>query len=834
MSKKLQPVVFLPNKDVSAVCRIYRLALPDVLLDALVPLNRDRSRFPEKNIPIRSLNATVQALFPEIIQVEKGAYKKGSNWLLAGEQIDVSRLREVLLAWFRVEFDRVRDNEQFSFVENCLQKEPLRWMGEEIDLNLFETAENGTALPQGSYFLAIPDYICQRLSQKPVSFQFGNEFRQVYRCGEGELVTWPPFVYKSGAVSWYYSLVLKFSVETIPFFESPLVLMNVLTRRWVSKSVCYGDGINLPKDNGTTVFLSLPAYWTQQDEKLCFTKARLQANYRLEEKAEWGDRVSEIMNKLSWPAKLPAIRELLDTPEKFLSSNHSAKAAIVFDTSMVDISHRTGTGTSLGEKRNIFNQIADHLPELQPFPILDRCKKKVAKNLLRRPWKEVDAVERRRALGDILGPEIQIEIRYDSEIIRRTLKETTVNVFGFSNVKENSEIYKTPEITMRVKEEQLGYLGQGLEKKTGSYQRVKDIGNDFGPVHVPTGVFVELRGKKAWKAGEDPKFAMRKGLAETGRLSQFILPPEDVKPANKKKNDSLDSRAENAVLDLLRQFGYMPEEFKLAVTGNKNFPNSLAVFGFWLIRQNESWGKMHQNYFPVVVYLHTESREVKVKYPHSNGWQPYHQALLMMSKLHHASQVKFTQECVQNFIKEVWRDHISKAGPALVLVESKNMRSCWQWLQNQFISTGNLWISKQDQASPLNNLTGIRLVRIRTEEEVPSGYGMENDEFGFTSGLFEVTSRVFWGIAEKPTTMINIPSEVFKILRTEKPGKLFKQPRLVEITPVLLQPDDDPAEWAMLVHRMRQMLPYYDDYAVLPAPLHLLKKMEEYLYAVED
>lgn len=834
MSKKLQPLVFLPNRDMPAVFCIYRLALPDVLLDNLVSLNRFRYGFKEKNIPIRSLNATVKALFPEIIQVEKGAYKKGSNWLLTRGQIEVNRLREVLLAWFRVEFDRVRDNEQFSVIENIIQQQPLHWIAEEVNLNLFDIAENGTALPQGSYFQAIPNYIGQRLSKESVNFQFGNEFRQLYRCGDGELITWPPFVDRRSSNNFHYSLFLKFSVQTIPFYGTPLVLMNVSTRRWVSKSVYSKGYINLPKDNGTTVFLSLPGYWALRNEKSSFTQAKLQVNLKLEEKAEWCDHVSDIMNKLSWPAKLPAIHELLNTPEKLFSDNYGAKAAIVFDTSMNGRSHRTGTGTSLGDKRNIFNQVAGCLPELQPFPTLVRCKKKVSKNLFRKSWKNVDALERRKALRDILGPEMQIEIRYESEIIRKTLKVSTINVLGFNNVMENEGIYATPELTLHVKEQQLGYLGQGLDKKTGSYQKVKDIGSELGVVRIPTGVFVELRGKEAWQAGVDPKFALRKGLATTGRLSQFILPLENSESENKKINDNIDNRAENAALDLMRQFGYMPDKFKLALSGNKDFPNSLAVFGFWLINQNKSWTKDYQNYFPVVAYLHSESKEVKIKYPYSNGWQPYHQALLMISKLNQSGQVKLTQERIQNFIKEVWRDHISKAGPSLVLVDSINMRSCWHWLQDKLISTSNLWISKQNQFNLLDNLSEIRLVRVRSGQEVPGGYGVENDEFGFTSGLFEVTPRVFWGIAEKPLTMINMSSKTFKILRTEKPGKLFKQPRLVEITPVLLQPRDDPSEWAMLVHRMRQMLPYYNDFAVLPAPLHLLKKMEEYLYAVED
>jgi hypothetical protein len=53
---------------------------------------------------------------------------------------------------------------------------------------------------------------------------------------------------------------------------------------------------------------------------------------------------------------------------------------------------------------------------------------------------------------------------------------------------------------------------------------------------------------------------------------------------------------------------------------------------------------------------------------------------------------------------------------------------------------------------------------------------------------------------------------------------------MAELTVAALQPGDDPWVWAAIAHELRMSAQHFTDATVLPLPLHLAKKMEEYVY----
>ena len=370
-----------------------------------------------------------------------------------------------------------------------------------------------------------------------------------------------------------------------------------------------------------------------------------------------------------------------------------------------------------------------------------------------------------------------------------------------------------------------GGIGDQLEGRDGHIQRIKEIGNTVEMSDVPIGCIVELQDKDFWDVYKDPKGAIRDGLAKRNRLVQFITPPSE-------KEDNLRHRAENAVWDLLRQFGYMPYSPNICIKKKTNY--NFQLFGIWIVSKNRS-NQRKGIKFPVVVHIEKDSGKVRVKHPFSNGWKLYRESLLDMAKnANNGGPNKFYMNPadISFFILKVVKE-INLIDDALILAEAINIRGYWKWLQDRNAQMNNVWIDTDVNSVSLDKEKKTRIIRLReSNEETPMYYGMNLDKGceGYASGLFKVSDNVFWSIAKKPVTMRGVRPEVSRL---QQPDMNFKYPKIIEVAPVYYMPDDSTEDLAFVVHKMREMLSYFDESVDLPAPLHLAKKIEEYIYQIE-
>ncbi len=523
-------------------------------------------------------------------------------------------------------------------------------------------------------------------------------------------------------------------------------------------------------------------------------------------------------------------------------------AAILYKNNMSGVYQPVGSGSSLLDKHNLLQQVNQVIPQLIPFERLVRERINIRANRLAGAVRQSSAEQRRQALQEIVGNQLRIEILYDTDKVRRALRTKVVEVLGLdSEVTGEKSVYSTPELTLRLEERHIGPLGSGLfaeneKRKVTSAdiaKRVEEVNDSLLKSVLPTGTLVELRGKDYWQPSTiDPKLALRKGLAYTGRISQFIeLEAHQDSSRTGEQESDLEHRAESAVLDLLRQFGYLPEKIDFTLGRGKLgvdfMPKPLHIFAFWLVNKHRG-DQSQRNVFPVALYLNSGSNKIKLRFPGSNEWLTYREALLDLGRIDHGSFTKISKANIQGFIQKIWQEDIIPSGNSLVLVDGPNFRENWKWLQDKKIDPSRLWIEDAAVGWKDSDLNGIRLVRIRMGTEVPSGYGLGDDgEISFTSGVFQAGTRVFWGVSPKPRTMRKISKERANTRRSERPRWDHRQPGLVEIVPAILQPGDDPAVWATLVHKMRRMMPSYEDYTLLPMPLHLLELVEEYVKAYQ-
>ena len=128
--------------------------------------------------------------------------------------------------------------------------------------------------------------------------------------------------------------------------------------------------------------------------------------------------------------------------------------------------------------------------------------------------------------------------------------------------------------------------------------------------------------------------------------------------------------------------------------------------------------------------------------------------------------------------------------------------------------------------------TGIRIIRVRDNSEVPDYYTsqrMEDDNYSSATGVFKY-GKVYWAISPKP----NDPkyNHSLKDSRFDYPARDYAEKDMIGIYPIQLQSEDEPDEWAKFVSDMCGISIQYEQSTVLPLPLHLAKNLTEYLFEI--
>ena len=363
---------------------------------------------------------------------------------------------------------------------------------------------------------------------------------------------------------------------------------------------------------------------------------------------------------------------------------------------------------------------------------------------------------------------------------------------------------------------ELGELGAKLDEAARSpeQRRVEQIVAKFNRSEYPIGCLVELPGADYFRHG-DPKNAIRRGLAETGRFSQFITPlyngdaPRPDEPMS----------VRNAVADLLRQFGNLPDSpFD---EPRSNFPSEVQALGVWYHRQGR---------LPLLVHLPSRSQvaagmnPIRVMLPtgrRTGEWYSYPKALLTMGggQLPEVPRDQ-VRAVLQKMLGEVAADAVDDDVPMLLLCEAQNMRDVWPELRNKDLAIG------EPDRMPWN-VGGFkpRVVRVNvSEDDVPDWF---EPSLIWPSGLFKAPGQeTFLSLGAKP---VSLNSTRWKESKRDRPFNRHASTRMSEIVLVQLDEDDDEVAWAWAVHRLRDMVAHFNDTVRRPLPLHLAERTKEYL-----
>jgi hypothetical protein len=662
-------------------------------------------------VPVASLNRTLRAVVPPIISIGRRvtsswAVSQGKPWLYTQRHIDPAVLVSVVHAWARVLFCTA-PTDLLNEVLTTVQTHDVKWKVEQLDLVDWKVNTAGTAAPSNpSQFIIFPDYVAATLSSIPEGFQHGEHQLHFRRSSlapgqnGAELTSWPPLS-EGDAL---YSVVLTFTMQTVPFQSNPVMHCDVSLRRWAGPRRVY-----LKQHANTYVATNLPFVpeldgWNNQLQVASIARKPDQNGVWL---PQWEDYLIDILSQLHSKASLLDAEKLVNDP-KIGQRDWDNGAAIVYSTRMKQ--HRIGAGVAIRERGQLFDQIAELLSDLfEPIAPLPRVKVSKKEKVAFRPNPFFMKIQddkkktltdeqraligeaneeiwsRRRALiGETVGDQLGIEICASTTDVRDNLVVAVRDILGIDLNGDTTREIITSEVTISSTFGDLEGLTDNLDVGSGkgvrgrardaTQRRINEVVRQLPKTQTPTLVFAEILPKEGYATNSDPKQALRVGIGRSGRLVQFITPDTNDSLLSLDETNEEESvaplyyRAMNGVLDGLRQLG-VPGKLPAHIRTGR----PCTIIDAWLINKKSSKPGHERYTLPVLVRISSSDNDILAVAPGFTDWLPYREGLLELSKMDVFGNQNNRAD-YPAFLRAQLRNAVSKESDTLLICHAQNMR----------------------------------------------------------------------------------------------------------------------------------------------------------------
>jgi hypothetical protein len=869
---------------------VWRMRFPEEWKQPLRDLQAQQTgRLGEANtFPIRVANAALRATVPDLISISRDAGRAGAApWLYSEHAVPPGHLLPILHGWVDVAFPKAA---QRQAVKARMQPSDLVWNPVSVDLSDWRPGPDGTAAvpAQPDYFTLLPEYLAAHLACLGPRFSFGFDPapRAFYRALRdpwdrgSEVILWPPFDHARGGAA--FSIVLRLTVQTLPLEPRPYVHCEVMLRRWVSHPVGW-----LPPGN-TSVFVRTQVPWLRggrQASTFQVVPLTWKGGYT------WGNDLAPLLAGLSQMSSLPSAVDLCKDPGRYLHAPAPPVLAIDYRET-IRPPHTAKPGWGPNDRRLIFDEVVEALHGvLEPCEPLPRVRVRI------QVPKRVDWAPRpsRSASGPVggiqapteqqlatralvaatVGGALTVDVLYEHSQVWREIVNQAVEHLGLTAKPTQGGAgelrWQTPEgFSLITRPRQIGAIGSALDIKDGGRQRddrfraaierrCDEIASVLFPSEGTPAMLVEIAGRDRFPVDGDPKFAIRLGGARSGRVVQFLghYDPvlDDPKPkrgdaAGAMTQGRLKHRVRQAWRDLLRQLGVNLVQ-PAFMSRDHQMPEPLNYVGIWLIKAKH--GTAHTRYaqhMPVMVWMASDTHEVRAMAPGFAEFLPYRQALLEVAGLDAFGRRGRNDAQVLNWIEQTLEQHVRPVGDVVLFTEAHNIRGTWKWLSNNNLQRDKIAFGVADPI-PAGRRQGMRHVHVRTsdEGETPECFGESEGAAGFPEGLWRMgrSGRLFGSTAGKPGTQQNLILSRSKLqawqtpamavadrLGRPSPAAAAWNPSLLEIATIALQDGDSPEVFAALTHELRFLASHFDDATLLPLPLHLADLIEEYVLPMRD
>jgi hypothetical protein len=249
--------------------------------------------------------------------------------------------------------------------------------------------------------------------------------------------------------------------------------------------------------------------------------------------------------------------------------------------------------------------------------------------------------------------------------------------------------------------------------------------------------------------------------------------------------------------------------------------------------------------FPAAVRLTVGDRKVEALVPEEKGdvqninWLPYSTAALQIGirsgKTMFANADTEKTDLPLQFLGRLFS--LLENTPSILFVSSNLWRSLglWEWLQDKNIDYDKMNVnntvykpmSSYIATGNTKSISGLRVLRYRTDE-VPSYLALDmsrerNEQAGYANGIVQISERIFYSIAPKPSTN----QKPYRFSRVgEGRSKDAQIPSLVEAVPVFMQSQDNAFELVKIFHMLRAVVPHWKEGLIVdPLPNHLAERL---------
>jgi len=846
MYKKIRPIAFQFLDDIGDLTvEYYALKFPELWKYNLKKVYADsKNRHVDKtSLPHKDLNKAIRALVPDVVSIHRNLGWRDSPWVRSSSAAASSQaMRIILQQWARKSLKSVK-SETLRPVLAQLTPDMLQWQKESVSLTDWTINLNGTAQKTDeSQFTILPDYIASILAQPDVIFVLKEQSFGFLRIpiapgdSGAELMSWPPqealFGKGSKAKFHYYSILVRITVQTVPFDPKPYIYIDLGVRRWVSV-----ENTKIPGGN-TSVYVKSSVPWIEGINQLpSFQVASIRwvNTGKQDPELVWGNYLVDILNQLNPKLTFPTPIQLVANPTDYLARDAELNAGIVYRNG-IKPNHMVGAGLMPGDRKPLIEQIARRLAS--QFQLVDTYKRTDKsprpknrftedRETAREKMREENLLEERHeVIQECVGNKVSFEIYYQKDETKAEFIKQLEEMLGITILNTLPVELQPSGVTILVDAKPIGKLADKLvidkdvSNKTDRIyrsidQRAKQIESTLEVADIPTICFVEIAEKKAFDNEEDPKKAIRHGFAKTGRLTQFI---------NRDSESSLKDRVKKCLLDGFRQLGVNQLAFNQGI-----LPVEANYVGLWLIYLSKDRNPAGVNrYIPVFTLIEPSTFEVLARVPGIDRWLPYRDLLIEINSTEKVIGFDRRNKALP-FIQQVIETELVAEDRTILMCLAQNMRSAWSWLQDQHIILDKITFGDEKPRS-IQDFKGLRIVRIRSSQnhETPEWYAVDEDDekYGFSKGLFAAGNRRFASTYGKSAQFKNIAKSDSIFTRPQAPAW---NPGMFEVIVAAMQSGDNSNDLAATVHRLRNLSLQYDDATAMPLPLHLASLIEEYI-----
>lgn len=647
--------------------------------------------------------------------------------------------------------------------------------------------------------LVIPNLVARWLLKQGFTFELsGNTYdlRLVPLVSQRyvtELIT-EPIIRETGI----FSFVLRFWLEQIPYQQSPVLLHKIGVRRWATEEVKIGYR------RGKSLYLRRSAgYLDSIPRNDVFT--RLTVKRYGNKPAEYAGKQANVFKLLPIGGTVPPIADFLADPMSF------QQMALMPIENRDSRYHSIGTGLESSDHREAFEKLTQAMQFIAtPMPLLRRVKEGDRVRIIgdAKKYKE----DKSNALIKLPYP-IRIEVHCENKrgfkrIAEEILEQVHHPRTSTSDIPiqvEDASGNVCLEICHIEDKHLTDMLGKGADEERISY-----IEQHYPKSKVATGILIELADYRQSKLkNHDPKKAIRDGMTSTGRISQF-LQPRDVK--------NYKHRLKNAVADLLRMLGFRARPFYY-LNPKRNLPEQVDLLTFWLFQLNKSKTRKQTVYLPVVAHVPHGYHHMQVIIPSATGRSVCYPSLpkAIQAAAMWSTDFDDPKRVTQFFQYTIEECQINNH--ALLMIADANLRKYFDELKG-------LSEEKLSLFGILDENPHIRLVRLRYSANGDAPFCVPPIERSKYQGLYahRDDDLVFYSLHNVANHRPR--SNARKMDYLKKPSQ---NPSTMMIQLCNLQPDDDPAEWASLPHRLRLANEHINAATVFPQPLHDLEAIKKYI-----